>query len=132
MSLPSYTALVSLLAIALYFFIATRVAAARGKFGVKLPAISGHPDFERTFRAHVNMLEWMPTFMGPLWLCAVFLNDIAAAVLGLAWVIGRGIYFAGYTQAVEKRLPGFLIQAFACVLLFLGALIGVVRHLLAG
>jgi len=132
MPLPSYTALVCLLAIALYFFIATRVAAAHRKFGVKLPAMTGHPDFERTYRAHANMLEWMPTFMGPLWLCAIFLNDIVAAVLGLIWVVGRAIYFVGYSQAVQKRLPGFLIQALVCVLLFLGALVGVVRHLMAG
>jgi len=132
MSLPSYTALVSLLAVALYFFIATRVAAARRTFGVRLPAMTGHPDFERIYRTHANMLEWMPTFMGPLWLCAVFLNDIVAAVLGLVWVAGRAIYFVGYSQAVEKRLPGFLIQALACVLLFLGALVGVMRHLMAG
>ena len=39
------------------------------------------------------------------------------------------LYFVGYTRAVEKRPPGFGIQALACVLLFLGALIGVVRHL---
>jgi glutathione S-transferase len=24
---------------------------------------AGSPDFERVFRAHVNMLEWMPTFL---------------------------------------------------------------------
>ena len=40
--MPHYTALVSLLAIALYFFIATRVAAAHRKFGVKLPAMTGN------------------------------------------------------------------------------------------
>lgn len=132
MPLPSYTALVSLLAIALYFFIATRVAAAHRQYGVKLPAMTGHPDFERTYRTHANMLEWMPSFMVPLWLCAIFLSDVAAAGLGLVWVAGRAAYFIGYTQAVQKRLPGFLIQALACVLLFLGALVGVVRHLLAG
>ena len=32
--LPIYTSIVRLLAIAFYFFLATRVAAARGKFGV--------------------------------------------------------------------------------------------------
>ena len=56
--LPSYAALVSLLTIALYFFIATRVAAVHRKFGVKLPAMTGHPDFERIYRTHANMLEW--------------------------------------------------------------------------
>jgi hypothetical protein len=75
-AMPTYTALVTLLAVALYFFIATRVAAARVKFGVKLPATSGHPDFERVFRVHQNMLEWTPTFLVPLWLCAIYLHRV--------------------------------------------------------
>lgn len=124
--MPYYTAIVTLFAIALYFFIAIRVAAAHRKFGVKLPATSGNPDFERVFRAHTNMLEWMPTFLVTLWLCAIYLNDIAAAVLGLVWIVGRVIYFVGYSQAVEKRLPGFLIQTTACLLLFIGAAAGIV------
>jgi glutathione S-transferase len=55
--MPRYTAIVTLLAIALYFFFATRVAVAHGKFGVKLPATTGNLDFERVFRAHENTLE---------------------------------------------------------------------------
>ena len=126
--MPYYTAIVTLLAVAFYFFLATRVAAAHGKFGVKVPA----PDFERIFRAHMNTLEWMPTFLVPLWLCAIYLSDIAAAVLGLVWIAGRAWYFAGYSRAVEKRLPGFFIQSTACLLLFIGAAAGVVMHLAGG
>ncbi|HUI94445.1 MAG TPA: MAPEG family protein [Xanthobacteraceae bacterium] len=130
--MPLYTAIVTLLAIALYFFFATRVAVAHGKFGIRLPATAGNPDFERVFRAHVNMLEWMPTFLVPLWLCAIYLNDVAAAALGLVWIGGRAWYFAGYTTAVEKRLPGFFIQSTACFLLFIGAVAGVVMRLASG
>jgi glutathione S-transferase len=102
-----YTAIVTLLAVAFYFFLATRVAVARGKFDVKLPATAGHPDFERVFRVHQNTLEWMPTFLASLWLCAIYLNDSAAAVLGLVWIGGRALYFAGYSKAVEKlACPG--------------------------
>ena len=127
--MPHYTAIVTLLAVALYFFLATRVAAARGKFNVKHPATTGNPDFERIFRVHINTLEWLPTFLVPLWLCAIYLSDVAAALLGLVWIVGRAIYFAGYSQAVEKRLPGFFIQAVACLLLFIRAAAGVVMHL---
>ena len=130
--MPCYTAIVTLLAVAFYFFLATRVAVAHGKFNVKLPATTGNPDFERIFRAHVNTLEWMPTFLVPLWLCAIYLNDIAAAVLGLVWIGGRVWYFAGYSKAVEKRLPGFFVQSTACLLLFAGAIVGLVRHALGG
>lgn len=128
LKMPYYTALVTLLAVALYFFLATRVAVARGKFGVKHPAVTGDPDFERIFRAHVNTLEWMPTFLVPLWLCAIYFNDIAAAVVGVVWIGGRVLYYVGYRKAVEKRLPGFFIQSTACLLLFLGAIAGLIRH----
>jgi glutathione S-transferase len=126
--MPYYTPIVTLLAIALYFFLATRVAVARGKFGVSLPATSGNADFERVYRVHQNTLEWLPTFLVPLWLCAIYLNDVAAAVLGLVWIGGRVLYFLGYREAVEKRLPGFYIQSLACMLLFVCAIAGLVIH----
>jgi glutathione S-transferase len=126
--MPYYTAIVTLLVVAFYFFLATRVALARGKFDVKLPATTGNSDFERIFRVHVNTLEWMPTFLVPLWLCAIYLSDIAAAVLGLAWIGGRVLYFVGYRRAVEGRLPGFFIQSTVCLLLFIGAAVGIIQH----
>jgi len=127
--MPHYTAIVTLLATAFYFYLATRVAVARGKFGIKHPATTGNPDFERVFRVHVNTLEWMPTFLVPLWLCAIYLSDIAAAALGLVWIVGRIIYFVGYSRAVEQRLPGFFIQGAVCLLLFVGAAVGIVMRL---
>jgi len=130
--MPTYTAIVTLLAIAFYFFLATRVAAAHGKFNVRLPAMSGNPDFERIYRIHANTLEWMPTFLVPLWLCALYLSDVGAAVLGLVWIAGRIMYFTGYSKAVEKRLPGFFVQSTVCFLLFIGAAVGIATHLTHG
>jgi glutathione S-transferase len=130
--MPNYTAAVTLLALALYFFFATRVAGARGRLGVELPAITGNPEFERIFRVQMNTLEWLPIFLGCLWLCAVYLSDRGAAALGLVWVAGRIWYYVGYRQAVEKRLMGFLVQAIACILLFVGAATGIVLRVTAG
>jgi glutathione S-transferase len=45
------------------------------------------------------------------------------------WIVGRILYFVGYSKAVEKRLPGFFIQSTACFLLFVGATVGILRHL---
>jgi glutathione S-transferase len=123
-----YSPIVTLLAVVFYFFIATRVPVARRKFGVKLPATTGHPDFERVFRVHMNTLEWMPIFLPLLWLCAIYFSDRIAALLGLFWIGGRFLYFTGYTEAVEKRRPGFFIQAMACVLLLIGAIAGIVMR----
>ena len=70
-------------------------------------------------------MGWMPTFLVPLCL----LCNLAATVLGLVWIVDRALYFAGYSRAVEKRLPGFFIQSTVCLLLFIGAAAGVVMHL---
>ena len=74
-----YIAIVTCLAVAFYFFTSAQVARARGRLGVKLPAITGHPDFERIFRVQMNTLEWMPIFLPSLWLFAIYLSDSTAA-----------------------------------------------------
>src|SRR5262245_52590755 len=118
--MPKYTSLVTMIVVLFYFFIATRVPLARRKYGVRLPAIAGHPDFERIFRVHQNTLEWMPIFLPSLWLCAIFLTDMGAAVLGVVWIAGRFIYYTGYRREVQGRLPGFFVQSSACLLLIIG------------
>ena len=47
-----------------------------------------------------------------------------AASLGLVYVIGRLVYFIGYTRAANKRGIGFLISALPTMILMLGGLIG--------
>ena len=128
----NYTAIATCLAVAFYFFTSLQVARARAAYGVKLPAISGHPDFERVFRIQMNTLEWLPIFLPSLWLFAIYIGDVAAAILGAIWVIGRIVYFLGYRQAVAKRSPGFLIQALVCVVLWVGALGTAVWRLVHG
>ena len=116
-----FTALVTCLAILFYFFTGIQVSKARTAFGVKVPATSGHPDFDRVFRVQMNTLEWLPIFLPSLWLFAVYISDSYAAVLGLVWVAGRILYLTGYSQAAAKRGPGFAIQALAAIILWAGA-----------
>jgi glutathione S-transferase len=115
------TALVTCLAILFYFLTSVQVAKARGTFGIKAPAISGNPDFERVFRVQMNTLEWLPIFLPALWLFAVYVSDAIAAALGVVWIVGRILYLTGYSIAANKRGPGFGIQAGAALLLWLGA-----------
>jgi glutathione S-transferase len=117
-----YTAIVTCLAILFYFYTGIRVSRARSAYGVKVPAITGHPDFERVFRVQMNTLEWMPVFLPALWLFAVYVSDWLAASIGLVWIAGRVLYLIGYSRAAEKRGPGFGIQALASFVLLLGAL----------
>ena len=126
------TALVTLLAILVYFYSSILVSRARGKFGVKLPAIMGNPDFERVFRAQMNTLEWLPIFLPSLWLFAIYVNDAVAAAIGLVWVIGRILYVLGYAQAVAKRSLGFAIQALATIALWVGAFGAIVWRIVQG
>jgi len=124
-----FTALVTCLTILFYFFTCVQVAKARAAFGVKAPAISGNPDFERVFRVQMNTLEWMPILLPSLWLFAIYISDAIAAVLGLVWIAGRILYMTGYSQAADKRGPGFGIQAAAAILLWLGGLGAIVWRL---
>jgi glutathione S-transferase len=117
-----FTALVTLLALMFYFYTSMGVAQARTKFGIKAPAISGNPDFERVFRVQMNTLEWLPIFLPSMWLFAVYVSDGIAAALGLVWIAGRVFYMLGYTAAAPKRSPGFFIQSLATAALLFGSL----------
>ncbi len=117
-----FTALVTLLAVLLYFFTGVRVARARVVFGIKAPAMSGDPAFERVFRVQMNTLEWLPIFLPSLWLFAIYVSDTGAAMAGIVWIIGRILYMIGYSQAAEKRGLGFAIQALATMSLWFGSI----------
>jgi glutathione S-transferase len=127
-----YTALVTCLAILFYAYTGMRVSSARTAHGVKVPATTGHPDFERAFRVQMNTLEWMPVFLPALWLFAIYISDAIAALIGLVWIAGRVLYLVGYSRAAEKRGPGFGIQALAGLALLLGALGAIVWRIAHG
>ena len=124
-----FTALVTCLALLLYLLTSARVSRARGTFGIKAPAISGDPDFERIFRVQMNTLEWLPVFLPSLWLFAIYVSDAIAAALGMVWIVGRIAYMTGYSKAAKDRGTGFVIQASATFLLWLGAIGGIVWRL---
>jgi glutathione S-transferase len=124
-----FTALVTCLALAFYFATSIQVAKARARFGIKAPAITGNPDFERVFRVQMNTLEWLPIFLPSLWLFAVYVSDPFAAGLGVVWIIGRFLYMTGYMEAAAKRSRGFSIQSAATIILWLGSLGAIIWRL---
>ena len=117
-----WTAVVSLLALLVYFWMSLQVARAHGKSGIHPPAMTGDPLLERAVRVQTNTLEWLPIFLVSLWLFAVYWNELVAAGLGVVWIIGRLVYSFGYMSDPAKRSTGFLIQFLACAILLLGAL----------
>lgn len=122
MSFPNLTAIVTLLALLSYVWMGVRVGGARRKSGIAAPAMSGDPMLERYLRVQGNTLEWLPIFLGSLWLFAHYWGDVTAAGLGVVWIVGRVLYALGYSAAAEKRELGFMVQMIATAVLLFGAL----------
>jgi len=127
-----WTAVVTLLALLVYFWMGLQVARARGKSGIDPPAMTGDPVLERAVRVQSNTLEWLPIFLASLWLFAIYWNELVAAGLGVVWIIGRLLYSTGYMADPAKRSTGFLIQLLACAVLLLGTLGRIVYSLATG
>ncbi len=124
------TALITVLALLLYFAMSLRVGKARSTYGIPAPAMTGHPAFERYVRIQANTLESMPMFLPLLWLFAVYIGDRWAALVGLVWIIGRILYMTGYAADAKKRGTGFMVQFVALLVLTLGTLYGIGKGLM--
>lgn len=125
-----YPALVTLLALLVYFWILMRAGAARGKHGIKAPAITGHPDFERALRVQQNTIELLVMFIPSLWIFSLTIQVLVGAALGLIFVLGRIVYAISYAANPEKRSLGFGLSIIPILILMIGGLIGVVRLLI--
>ena len=115
-------AIVTMLSLLAYFWMGMQVGAARGKSGIQAPAMTGDPVLERTIRAHYNTLEWLPLFLVPMWLFAIYWSPMIAAGVGVVWIVGRIIYQRAYVAEAGKRSTGFMIQALAVAVLLFGGL----------
>jgi glutathione S-transferase len=124
-----WTALVTLVALLVYFWTIVQVGQARGKSGIRAPAMTGDALLERAVRVQTNTLEWLPIFFVSLWLFAFYCDERVAAGLGVVWIIGRVVYSVGYMAEPGKRGAGFMIQLVACAVLLFGALERVVAGL---
>ncbi|HWE99487.1 MAG TPA: MAPEG family protein [Caulobacteraceae bacterium] len=125
-------ALVTVVALLLYFWMGLRVGRARSQHGVAAPSMTGNADFERVVRVQANTLEWLPLFLVSLWLFAIYLGDLPAAAIGVIWIVGRMLYMVGYSRDASARSSGFLIQLAATALLMFGVLIKAVMLLASG
>ena len=52
-----YVELIAMLVVVQYLFFGVQVGRARGRYGVKAPAVSGHEGFERIYRVQMNTLS---------------------------------------------------------------------------
>ena len=122
-----YPALVTLLALLVYFWILLRAGSARSKHDIKAPAITGHPEFERKLRVQQNTLELLIMFIPSLWIFSLTIQVLAGAALGLIFVLGRILYAISYAADPAKRNLGFGLSIIPILILVLGGLVGVIR-----
>lgn len=122
-----WIAVVTSLALVEYLWFSILVGQARGRYGVKAPATSGHEIFERTFRVHQNTMEQLVVFLPALWLFGSYVSPEIGALLGLAFIVGRVLYLRGYVAAPESRSLGFGIGLVSTAILLLGGLVGALR-----
>jgi len=128
-----WTASVTVLITFFYFYTAFRVGNLRGKHGVKAPATSGHPEFDRAYLVQLNTLEQMGIVLPFLWVAAFFPVGwpwLAPAV-AVIWLVARIIYMTGYMVDPDKRVSGAMLGGICDLSLFLIAAGGVVRAWLA-
>jgi glutathione S-transferase len=126
---PVLSGIVTLLAVILYLFMGARVGILRGKLGIKAPAVTGDPLFERAYRVHCNTSEQYVAFLPLLWLATAFFHAIPwlPAAFGLWFLAGRIVYMQLYMSDPEKRIAGAFATMFANLgLVVLGA-IGLVQ-----
>ena len=124
-----FTALVTLVALALYFIFTINVSRARVRYNVLAPSTDGPDEFMRRYRVHVNTSEQIILFLPLLWLSALTVHDGLAAAIGIFWPVGRIIYARAYYRNPAKRGPGYIVGLSTDMALFLVAVYGALRAL---
>lgn len=124
-----YVDLVIAAAVAQFFFFGAMVAAARGRYKVMAPAVSGHPLFERYYRVQMNTLELLVMFLPSLLLAARYSTGIWVPILGAIYIIGRFIYFRSYVREPKSRALGFGLSMLPILILLVSGAIGAGRQL---
>lgn len=116
-----------MLALLEYVAMAALVGRAREKFGILAPTMTGHPDFERVIRVHLNTLENLIIFVPAVWVFASYVSALWAAILGFVFVVARAVYAIGYLRAADKRSIGAAVTGLVDLVLVVGGLIGLAR-----
>jgi glutathione S-transferase len=125
----AYVDIVTALAVLQFIVFGFRVGGARGKYGIKAPAITGNEIFERHFRVQQNTLEQLIAFLPGIYLFARYWNPLVAAALGVVYLIGRELYSFTYVKDPANRSVGYGVTFLPMVILIVGGLIGAVRAL---
>lgn len=124
------TVIVTFLALAQYVLFGVQVGGMRGKHGVTAPATSGHPEFERMNRVHINTMEQLVLFLPALWMHALYANPLWGAIIGMVYIVGRFIYRASYLKDPSTRHNGFTLTIVPSLVLLIWALVAAVQGMI--
>jgi glutathione S-transferase len=125
----AYVDIVTALAVLQFIVFGFKVGGARGRYGIKAPAITGNEIFERHFRVQQNTLEQLIVFLPGLYLFARYFNPLVAAALGVVYLFGRELYAFTYVKDPANRSVGYGMTFLPMLILVAGGLIGAVRAL---
>lgn len=126
MELPVFTSFMTLVAVGQFFFFSFMVGRARVKHNVPAPATYGNPEFERVFRVQQNTMEQLIFFLPSMWLFAFWVNDFAAGLLAILWVVGRELYGMSYIKDPDSRGKGFMLSMAAGATMWIGSLVAII------
>jgi uncharacterized MAPEG superfamily protein len=121
-----YVEIVAMLVVVQYLFFTTLVGRARGRYGVKAPAVTSHEGFERVYRVQMNTLELMVALLPSLFVAARFWPVEWVAGIGAVYLVGRLIYWRAYVAAPAGRGLGFGLSMLPVLALLLMALAGAI------
>ena len=123
------SSIVVTLALFVYVAFSMKVGKARAKYNISAPVTDGPVEFLRVYRVHINTLEQIVIFIPALVIFASAWGDLAAAIVGAFWPVGRLLYARAYYGDAGRRGPGFGISFLSSMILLIGGLIGAVMHL---
>jgi len=117
------TVIITILALAQFILFGIQVGSMRARHEVKAPAVTGHEEFERMNRVHLNTMEQLVVLLPALWIHAQYANPLWGALIGLVYIVGRFVYRAEYLKDPTTRSLGFSMSFVPSVVLLIWVLV---------
>lgn len=116
--------LVAALAVLQFLSFGVMVGRARARYSVHAPATTGHPQFERMYRVHMNTLEMLVALLPAMYLAARYWSPDLVALGGVVYLLGRVVYLRAYLQDPSTRALGFSLSFLPVLAMLVAVLVG--------
>jgi uncharacterized membrane protein YecN with MAPEG domain len=125
-----WVVIITVLILLQYAWFGIEVGSMRGRHKVKAPAVTGDPEFERTFRVHYNTMEQLVMLLPLMWIFAHLVNATWAAGFGAVFLVGRFLYRSAYLKDPASRSLGFGLTFLPSAVMAIWLLVVAIRNLL--